>query len=251
MHAKEDKGGNAELVLSQVAELSHEMIMEIMALRARLDDLQEEGHIQKEKIRKEVKEDDEALVQNMFMMCLQLKGKLEEYRLNMNSHILEIISEVRREGIEKMIDLKKKFGSTKDNDALKEHLTQEQLQELRDENSHLKQLLCKLKAMSCWKETMQKGRMSVLLREVEKEAIQNKKECLKSKMMSEHETRLFGKQLKAARKALAEFQAENKRLKLQLDKQLCGQPFYTANEIMKSVGKENGVEMNGLAGHGW
>uniref|UniRef100_A0A8D2J5N7 Uncharacterized protein n=1 Tax=Varanus komodoensis TaxID=61221 RepID=A0A8D2J5N7_VARKO len=111
----------------RVAELSHEMIMEIMALRARLDDLQEEGHIQKEKIRKEVKEDDEALVQNMFMMCLLL-------------------------------------------------------------------LIHKL-------------------------SIQNKKECLKSKMMSEHETRLFGKQLKAARKALAEFQAENKRLKLQLDKQ--------------------------------
>ncbi|XP_062980874.1 coiled-coil domain-containing protein 162-like [Elgaria multicarinata webbii] len=220
MHTMENKGGNSELALSQVAELSHEMIMEVTALRTRLADLQEEAQIRNEKIRKDVKEEYEALVQNMFMMCLQLKGKVDEYRLGMSHRILEIISEVRREGVDKMIDLKKKFGSTKDNDALEEHLSQQgQMQELRDENSRLGELVCKLKTMSCWKETVQKAHLSAVLREVEKEAIQNKKERLKSKMICEQEAVLFHKQLRAARKALVQTQAENKKLRRQLDKQ--------------------------------
>lgn len=49
------------------------MIMEITALRARLAHLQRENHNFREMIRKEVQEDYEALVQNLFMVCLQLK----------------------------------------------------------------------------------------------------------------------------------------------------------------------------------
>ncbi|XP_066478825.1 coiled-coil domain-containing protein 162-like [Tiliqua scincoides] len=197
------------------------MIMEIAALRTRLADLQGEDQSSlREKIRKEVQEDYETLVQNIFMMCLQLKGKLDEYRLSMSRHMFEIISEVRREGVDKMIDLKKKFGSTKDNHALKQHLSQQgQLQELRDENCRLQELVCKLKAVNCWKETAQKAQLSAMLRAVEKEAIQNKKECLKSKMMAKQEASLFRQQLRAVRKALAQSQTENKKLKQQLDKQ--------------------------------
>ncbi|KAL8186355.1 UNVERIFIED_CONTAM: hypothetical protein K2H54_069211 [Gekko kuhli] len=234
----------------QVAELSHEMIMEVTALRARLADLHGEDYRLKEQIRKEVQEDYGALVQGLFLMCLQLKGKLNQYRLSISRHMFEMIGEVRRDGVDKMIALKKKFGSTKDNTGLKEHLAQakfrilvddfqlvylefpwdirstqvlpaEQLQELRDENSRLGALVCKLKTISGWKETVQKAKLSASLREMEKEAIQNKKECLKYKMMAEQEVVLFRQQLKAARKALAQSQAENKRLKQQLDKQVC------------------------------
>nr|XP_034965158.1 uncharacterized protein LOC118082199 isoform X3 [Zootoca vivipara] len=219
MHVVEDKRGNAELGLSQVAELSHEMIMEMMALRARIADLQGEAHGLRDKIKKEVQEDYEALVQNIFMICLQLKGRVDEYRLSMSQRMFDIISEVRREGVDKMIDLKKKYGSTKDNKTLKEHLAQGHLQTLQDENNQLGVLLCKLKAMSCWKETVQKAHSSTTLREIEKEAIQNKKEYLKSKLMAEQEAILFQQQLRAARKAWADSQTENKRLKQQLDKQ--------------------------------
>ncbi|XP_054846477.1 coiled-coil domain-containing protein 162-like [Eublepharis macularius] len=220
IHATEDKGGNAELGLSQVADLSHEMIMEIIALRARFADLQRDDYSFKQQIRTEVQEDYNALVQNLFVMCLQLKGKLDEYRLSISQHMFEIISEVRRDGVDKMIDLKKKFGSTKDNSGLKDHLAQQgQLQELRDESSRLGELVCKLKTMCCWKKAVQKAQLSASLREMEKEAIQNKKQCLKFKMMAEQESVLFRQQLKAARKALAQSQAENKRLKQQLDKQ--------------------------------
>ncbi|XP_063152758.1 coiled-coil domain-containing protein 162-like [Candoia aspera] len=220
MHIIEDNRGTAEVDLSQIAKLSHEMILEITALRARLTDLQREDHSIKEKIRKEVQGGYEALVQNIFLVCLQIKGKVDEYRLSMNKQMLEIISEVRKQGVEKIINLKKKFGSTKDNRALEEHLAQQgKLQELRDENSELEKLLCKLKAFKCWKETMQKAHFLATLREVEKEAIQNKNESLQSQMMAEEEAVLFNHQLRAARKVLAESQTENKKLKQQLEKQ--------------------------------
>uniref|UniRef100_A0A8C6VA46 Uncharacterized protein n=1 Tax=Naja naja TaxID=35670 RepID=A0A8C6VA46_NAJNA len=176
------------LPLLQIARLSHEMILEITALRAKVTDLRRKDHNIKEKIRKEVQEDYEALVQNIFLVCLQIKGKVDEYRLSMNKQMLKIISEVRKEGVEKIINLKKKFGSTKDNSALEEHL--------------------------------------ILMNPLPlQEAIQNKKECLQSQMKAEEEAILFNHQLRAVRKVLAESQSENKKLKQQLEKQVSAQEY--------------------------
>ncbi|XP_026522286.1 uncharacterized protein LOC113411444 [Notechis scutatus] len=234
VHVIEDNTGAVEVDLSQIARLSHEMILEITALRAKVTDLRREDHNIKEKIRKEVQEDYEALVQNIFLVCLQIKGKVDEYRLSMNKQMLEIISEVRKEGVEKIINLKKKFGSTKDNSALEEHLAQQgKLQELRDENSELEKLLCKLKVLKFWKETMQKAQFLTTLQEIEKEAIQNKKECLQSQMKAEEEAILFNHQLRAVRKVLAESQSENKKLKQQLEKQ-----EYLLQEAERKINRE-------------
>ncbi|KFV82369.1 Coiled-coil domain-containing protein 162, partial [Struthio camelus australis] len=151
------------------------MIMEITALRAQLADSEEENLGLKEKIRKEVRDEYESLVRSLFVTCIHLKGRLDDYRLSIDQRVFEIISEVRREGVDNMIDLKKKFGSAKNNDDLKEHLS--------------------------------------------KEAVQNKKEWLNTKMMAEQEVTLFQGQLAAVRKALAKSQADNGKLKKQLEKQ--------------------------------
>uniref|UniRef100_A0A8C8S497 Coiled-coil domain-containing protein 162 n=1 Tax=Pelusios castaneus TaxID=367368 RepID=A0A8C8S497_9SAUR len=203
-----------------IAELSHEMIMEITALRARLSSLENENLCLKERIRREVQDDYEMLVQNLFMTCLHLKGKLDDYRLKMSRQVFEIIGEVRKEGVDNIIHLKKKFGSTKNDDGLKEQLSKQgQLEALQDENSRLGELIYKLKALSCWKQTIQKEQLSVKLRNAEKEAFQNKEECLNAKMLAEQEVLLFRRQLLAVRNALVTSEAENERLKKQLDKQ--------------------------------
>ncbi|KAM9156376.1 coiled-coil domain-containing protein 162-like [Pangshura tecta] len=221
LHVVEEGGRQTDVNLSQVAELSHEMIMEITALRARLTNLEKENLCLKEEIRKEVQDEYEMLVQNLFVTCLHLKGKLDDYRLNMSRQVFEIISEVRKEGVNNMIDLKKKFDAIKDDDRLKEHLSkQEQLQALQDENTRLGELVCKLKVLSCWKQTIQKAQLSVKLKNAEKEALQNKEECVTAKMLAEQEVLLFRQQLVAIRKALAKSQADNERLKKQLDKQV-------------------------------
>ncbi|NXL10949.1 CC162 protein, partial [Mesembrinibis cayennensis] len=217
LHAVEGGGNQSDTALTQIAGLCHGMIMEITALRAQLTNLEEENLGLKEKIRKEVRDEYESLVRNQFVTCVCLKGKLDVYRLSIEQRVFEIISEVRREGVDNMIDLKKKFGSTKNNGDLKEHLSKLQL--LQDENIRLSKLVCKLKALNCWKQATQKAQLSAKLRDAEKEALQNKKECLNAKMMAEQEVTLFWGQLTAVRKALAKSQADNDKLKKQLHKQ--------------------------------
>nr|XP_009675270.1 PREDICTED: transmembrane protein FLJ37396 [Struthio camelus australis] len=219
LHAAQEGGNLCDTALTQIAGLSHGMIMEITALRAQLADSEEENLGLKEKIRKEVRDEYESLVRSLFVTCIHLKGRLDDYRLSIDQRVFEIISEVRREGVDNMIDLKKKFGSAKNNDDLKEHLSKEQLQFLRDENIRLGKLVCKLKALNCWKQTTQKAQLSAKLRDAEKEAVQNKKEWLNTKMMAEQEVTLFQGQLAAVRKALAKSQADNGKLKKQLEKQ--------------------------------
>lgn len=48
---------------------------------------------------------------------------MDVYRLSIEQRVLGIISEVRREGVDSMIDLKKKFGSSENNGDLKEYLS--------------------------------------------------------------------------------------------------------------------------------
>uniref|UniRef100_A0A8C4RF21 Uncharacterized protein n=1 Tax=Erpetoichthys calabaricus TaxID=27687 RepID=A0A8C4RF21_ERPCA len=103
-------------------DFSYQMIVEITALRAKLSGLEEENQTLRDKIKKEIHQEYEELVQNLFLACFNLKAKLDEYHVKMNSDVCQLISEVRRESIENMITLKRKFGSTRDNFALSGNL---------------------------------------------------------------------------------------------------------------------------------
>ncbi|XP_053568079.1 coiled-coil domain-containing protein 162-like [Bombina bombina] len=210
----------SESSFSKTAETSHELIVEITALRAKLSALEEENLLTKELMKKEVQSEYEALVRSLFATCLDLKSKLDEYRVHMKKQVCELITEVRKEGVESMILLKRKNGSLKDNIALENNLTmQNKLQTLRDENSHLQALVCKLKALNTWKSTSKEGQLRQMLRNAEKEAVKNKKEGLKLKMIVDKEVSLLRQQLSVARTALARTQAENVKVQQQLDKQ--------------------------------
>ncbi|CAH2252244.1 Hypothetical predicted protein [Pelobates cultripes] len=205
---------------SKTAELSHDLIIEITALRARILYLEEQTLTIKETIKKEVQGEYEGLVRTLFAACVNLKCKLDEYHINMNRQVKTLISEVRKEGIDDMILLKKKYGSRKDDNDLRNTLAmQDKLQDLRDENSTLRSLVCKLKALNHWKIIAKEGRLRGKLRKSEKGAIQNKKDWLKLKMTVEKEVSLLRQELTVARTALTRTQAENSRVKQQLAKQ--------------------------------
>ncbi|KAM8953019.1 uncharacterized protein RCH25_043786 [Pelodytes ibericus] len=205
---------------SKAADMSHDLIIEITALRAKLIDLEEQTLTVKEAIRTEVQSEYEALVRTLFAECVNLKCKLDEYHNNMNQQVKELISEVRKEGINDMILLKKKYGSKKHDHDLRNTLAlQDKLQDLRDENSGLQSLVCKLKALNHWKITAKEGQLREKIRKSEKEAIHNKKEGLILKMIVEQEVSLLRQELMVARTALTRTQAENSRVRQQLDKQ--------------------------------
>ncbi|XP_040584075.1 uncharacterized protein LOC101831404 isoform X2 [Mesocricetus auratus] len=104
----------------QVAELSHDLIMEITALRAQLTALEEESLNLKHQIRKEVQEEYRSLVQALFMTCLHIKEKLDENQFNLIQKVCELIGEVRAEGIANMKQLKKAWGSARPEEGTKE-----------------------------------------------------------------------------------------------------------------------------------
>ncbi|XP_010987955.3 coiled-coil domain-containing protein 162 [Camelus dromedarius] len=203
----------------QVAELSHNMIMEITALRAQLTDLEEENLNLKKQIRKEVQEEYEALVQALFVTCLHIKEKLDENQLNLIQKVCELIGEVRTEGIDNMKDLKKKWGSARPEEEMKENAAEEQLRVLEQNNSSLAALVCKVRSLGHWRLAVQQARFRGQLRRAEEEAMQSKKECLSVKLMAEHEVTLFRQQLLALRQALARAQADNARVCRQQENQ--------------------------------
>ncbi|XP_077636153.1 coiled-coil domain-containing protein 162-like [Crocuta crocuta] len=207
--------GNA----GQVAELSHNMIMEITALRARLTDLEEENLNLKKQIRKEVQEEYEALVQALFVTCLHIKEKLDENQINLIQKVCELIGEVRTEGIDNMKDLKKKWGSARPDEGMKENAAKEQLQTLEQDNCRLAALVCKVRSLGLWRLAVQRARLQAQLHRAEKEAMQSKKECSSIKLMAEQEAVLFHQQLGALRQALARAQAHNTRMRKQQDNQ--------------------------------
>ncbi|XP_042188782.1 coiled-coil domain-containing protein 162 isoform X2 [Callorhinchus milii] len=204
----------------QLADLSHEMIIEITALRAKLTSLEEESARLKKEIRKEMNQEYDALVRHLFASCFALKVNLDKYHINMNKTVYELIGDVRREAVENIITLKKKVGSTKEDDTLKGNLArQEQLQCLRDENSRLEQLVCKLKIINCWRQTVKQEQFQRSRSALEQEVIKTKKDYLNIKMFAEEEVILLRQQLEAVRKALAKSQAECQRVKEELEKE--------------------------------
>ncbi|XP_055391214.1 coiled-coil domain-containing protein 162-like [Bubalus kerabau] len=197
----------------QVAELSHNMIMEITALRARLTDLEEENLNLKKQIRKEVQEEYEALVQVLFVTCLHIKEKLDENQLNLIQKVCELIGEVRTEGIDNMKSLKK-WGSARPDEEMKENPAKEQLQPLEQDNCGLPTLVRQLRRL-----VVQQAHFRGQLSRAEKEAVQRKKECLNIKLMAEREVVLFHQQLLALRQALARAQADNVKMCRQQENQ--------------------------------
>ncbi|XP_029452705.1 uncharacterized protein LOC115088588 [Rhinatrema bivittatum] len=201
---------------SQTADLSHDMMMEITALRTRLSELEEEQLAVKENVKKDVQAEYEALVRTLFGTCVDLKHRLDEYQLNMHRQVCELISDVRKEGLESIAERKKAQGSGRGDGSQEK---QEQLQAMREENIQLEELLCKVKALGRWKESVKQGQLRAQLRKMEEEVIGNKKAGLKEKMLAERETLLLQEQLEVVRAALAESQAEKRRIQKQLEKQ--------------------------------
>ncbi|XP_055490902.1 coiled-coil domain-containing protein 162-like [Leucoraja erinacea] len=205
---------------SQLADFNHQIIIEITALHAKLTSLQEENSRLKEEVRREVRQEYDALVRNLFASSFALKQKLDEYHVNMNKAACRLISEVRRSGVENMILLKRKAGSTKSDDDLRGNLErQDHLQSLREENSQLQGLVCKLRTLNYWRLTARQEQFQRSCTALEQEGVQSKKDYLNVKMLAEEEKVVLQQQLVALRRSLCRSQSENERLKNEMEKE--------------------------------
>uniref|UniRef100_A0A3B4TWC7 Coiled-coil domain containing 162 n=1 Tax=Seriola dumerili TaxID=41447 RepID=A0A3B4TWC7_SERDU len=87
------------------------------------------------------------------------QARLDEYRRQMEQDVSVTVNRVRAEGVDRIMKLKKKYGCTKDDDGLTLTQSKVQLHELKLENSRLTALLCKVKALSRWRQVVDQEKL--------------------------------------------------------------------------------------------
>ncbi|XP_074517834.1 coiled-coil domain-containing protein 162-like [Sebastes fasciatus] len=183
------------------------MMLEMSALQARVAHLEEEKRTLEEQLGLKFKERYDPLVRHLFSTCIQLKAQLDEYHHQMEQDVSEMVSRIRREGVDRIIKLRKKYGCTKDNDELTQ-LKKEDVHDLSLENSRLTALLCKQKALSCWRQAVDQEKLHRQLLQTQQREVSCRSEALRVKMTSEEEVVILQEELQVVRTVLIRCQAE-------------------------------------------
>ncbi|XP_049452775.1 uncharacterized protein si:ch73-242m19.1 isoform X1 [Epinephelus fuscoguttatus] len=193
----------------EVAAACREMMLKISALQARVAHLEDEKKTHEEQLSLKFRERYDPLVRHLFSTCIKLKARLDEYQQQMEQDVSEMVNRIRGEGVDRIIRLKKKYGCTKDDDELTlTLLKKEEVHELRQENSRLTSLLCKLKAVSRWRQAVQQEKLHRQLLQTQQREVTCRSEALRVKMTSEDEVVVLQEELEAVRKVLSCCQAE-------------------------------------------
>uniref|UniRef100_UPI0037E99645 uncharacterized protein n=1 Tax=Semicossyphus pulcher TaxID=241346 RepID=UPI0037E99645 len=213
-HLKDLQTSNSH---KEVSAACRGMMLEMSALQAQVAHLQEERRTLEERLRLRFKEQYDPLVRHLCCTCIQLTGRLEEQRLQMEQDVSEMVNRVRVEGADRIIKLKRKYGCTQDNDGLA-HVQREEVHELQQENSRLSALLCKLKTLSRWRQLLDQEKLYRQLLQSQQREISSRSEALRVKMTSEEEVVLLQEELEAVRKELTRCQAECSSTKKRLNR---------------------------------
>ncbi|XP_047197601.1 coiled-coil domain-containing protein 162 isoform X2 [Hippoglossus stenolepis] len=218
LHQKEQdlknlKDSQTSNIYKEVSVSCRGMMLEISVLQARVAHLQEEKRSLEERLSLKFKERYDPLVRHLFSTCLQLKVRLDERRWQVEQDVSVMVNRIRAEGVDRIIKLKKKCGCTTDNDGLAHTQLKEEVHELSLENSQLTALLCKLTALSRWRQVVEQGKLHRRLLQTQQSEITSRTEALRVKMVAEEEVILLQEELDAARQMLTSCQAECSRTK--------------------------------------
>jgi len=203
----------------QLADRSHEQLLEITALRAKIAEMRESLMNQEKELRERIKSDFAFLVQELFSNCFSMKNRFEEFRLFLHDDVHEGLSDVRRKAVEDMKKLREKSGTLKEESeaASKQVLAKsEQIRKFQEENKYLGQLFLKIKTMNNWKRTRLFIRYHDSVEGLRDEADKAKRECLEVKKIAEEKEVLFKQEQAALRKALSEVERECQKLRKKL-----------------------------------
>ncbi|CAB1331275.1 unnamed protein product [Coregonus sp. 'balchen'] len=192
---------------SEVSGLCRGMMLQTTALHTRITQLEEEQRGLEQQISLK------------YRQCYDSLARIDEYHVRMDQDVTQLVSKVRREGVDNIIKLKK-FGSTKGNEALL--TTQSEKQELHDlsvENSQLTGLLSKVKALGHWRQVVGQGKLHRRLLHSQQREMSCQREALRMKMMSEDEVIVLKQELEVTQRAMTQCQMDYNRTKRLLTKQ--------------------------------
>ncbi|KAL0169607.1 hypothetical protein M9458_034203, partial [Cirrhinus mrigala] len=101
-----------------VADVCRGMMVDITALRTRVSQLEEEKRSLDQHLNLKHRERNDTLVRQLFSTCVLLKSRLDKYHVNMEHDVRQLVSSVRKEGVDRIIKLKNKLSSANDNETL-------------------------------------------------------------------------------------------------------------------------------------
>ncbi|XP_072545413.1 uncharacterized protein [Salminus brasiliensis] len=205
---------------SKAAELCHGMMAEAIALRARVTQLEEEQKCVQQQISLEHRQRYDSLLRQLFSTCIQLKARVDKYHVRMDHDVKELVSTVRREGVDKIIKLRNKLSITKDSDDLTSKLSEKEiLEDLYSENSKLSGLLYKLRAFHYWRQVIGQAKLQKELHQCQQSEISCKLEALRVKMTSQEGEMIVKQELEAVKLAMLQCKTEYEHIKRQIVKQ--------------------------------
>ncbi|XP_008289483.1 coiled-coil domain-containing protein 162 [Stegastes partitus] len=193
----------------EVADLCRGMMLEVSGLQARVAQLEEEKKTLEEQLSLKFRERYNPLVRHLYSTCIQLKAGLDEYHQQIEQEVSAMVNRTRAEGVDRIVKLKKNYGCTKDhNELVLTQLKKEEVHELRAENSRLEALICKLKALSCWRQTVDQEKLHRQLLQTQQREVMSRSEALRVKLISEEKVVLLQEELDVSRQVLARCQDE-------------------------------------------
>ncbi|KAG7510523.1 hypothetical protein JOB18_024247 [Solea senegalensis] len=196
-----------------------EMMLEISALQAQVAHLQDEKRSLEEQLGLKFKERYNHVVRQLVSTCIQLQTRLDDHQRQTEQDVSVMVSRIREEGVARMMKLKEKYGCTTDNDALTvTQAKKEEVQDLSLENSQLTSLLCKLKALSRWRQVVEQEKLHRRLLQTQQREIISRTEAVRVKTVAEEEVIVLREELDAARRMLNCSQDECSRTKKLLSK---------------------------------
>ncbi|XP_033105563.1 uncharacterized protein LOC117107864 [Anneissia japonica] len=210
-------------VQCQLADKSHELILEVTSLRAKISEMREAALVKEQELRQRLQKEYNSLIQNLFAVAFGLKGKLDEFRTHLYDQVFTTVGEVRRDAVmamSKLKSIKHDNTSTPDN-ALQHKLTKaEELRKIRHENDQLNKMLSKLRTVNSWRLTKMRAKYKKEIAELHSDANQCKRDYLEIKLMAEEEVILLRQQLVSLKSALSLSEQEREAIQKQIDKEL-------------------------------
>ncbi|XP_067312201.1 uncharacterized protein si:ch73-242m19.1 [Pseudorasbora parva] len=204
----------------KVADVCRGMMVDITALRARVSQMEEEKRSLDQHLNLKHRERYDTLVRQLFSTCVLLKSRLDKYHMKMDQDVRQLVSSVRKEGVDRIIKLKNKLSSTNDNETLQETLQEkEALDDLHAENSKLAGLLCKLRAFSHWRLMIGQEKLQKELLQWQLNEVSCKTKALNIKMISEQQEIVRKQELDAVKEAMLRCKSDYEHIKRQIVQQ--------------------------------
>ncbi|XDV42765.1 hypothetical protein PO909_011377 [Leuciscus waleckii] len=204
----------------KVADVCRGMMIDITALRARVSQLEEEKRNLGQHLNLKHRERYDTLVRQLFSSCVLLKSRLDKYHMNMDQDVRQLVSSVRKEGVDRIIKLKNKLSSTNDNETLIHTLQEKEvLEDLHAENSKLAGLLCKLRTFSHWRLVVGQEKLQKELLQWQLNEVSCKTEALKLKMISEQQEIVQKQELDAVKEAMLQCKSDYEQIRRQIIQQ--------------------------------